>query len=114
MITLGELLNLVDNFYNENSLIKVFDVKKVAEENDCLAEDTIGCVFGICAGEATGFLTARYEKAEIVSIYIGDGQELRVLVDTHNEDEDEGDAQWELHEKRLERNVGASEDTRNG
>lgn len=86
MVTLGEFLNLIDNFYCENSLVKVFDVKKVTDESDCLADDTIGCVFGVCIGEAKSFLKSTYENAEIISIYIGEDQELRVLIDTHSDD----------------------------
>lgn len=102
MITLGEFLNLVDNFYSENSLIKVFDVKKVAPESDCLADDIMGCVFGVCAGEAKSFLNSTYENAEIICIYIGDERELRVLIDTHSDEEQDtfSDVQGTLYNRR--------------
>lgn len=99
MTTLGEFLGLIDNFYSENSVIKVFDVKNVAPDSDCLAEDTIGCAFGLVAGEAKTFLNSVYENAAIVSIYIGEGQELRVLIDTHS-DENAEDVQANLINKR--------------
>lgn len=86
MITLGEFLNLVDNFYCENSLIKVFDVKRISDESDCLADDTIGCAFGVCVGESKSFLNSTYENAEVMSVYIGEMRELRVLVDTHSDE----------------------------
>lgn len=101
MVTLGEFLNLVDNFYSDNSLIKVFDVKKAAPESDCLADDIMGCVFGICAGEAKSFLSSTYENAEIISVYIGDG-ELRVLIDTHSDEKQDTscDVQGTLYNRR--------------
>ncbi len=98
MVTLGEFLGLFDNYYSENSVIKVFDVKKVADDSNCLADDTIGCVFGIVAGEAKAFLKPVYDEAEIVGIYIGDRQELRVLVDMHSENTE--DVQADLINKR--------------
>ena len=99
MFTLGEFLGLIDNFYSENSLIKVFDIDKTADDSYSLADDTIGCVFGIVPGEAKGFLNSVYENAEVVSIYIGKRRELRVLIDTHS-DEDTDDVQADLINKR--------------
>lgn len=101
MITLGEFLNLVDNFYCENSLIKVFDVKRISDESDCLADDTIGCVFGVCVGEAKNFLNSTYENAEIMSIYICEMSELKVLVDTHIDSE--SNAQMDKYDARIEK-----------
>lgn len=106
MITLGEFLGLIDNFYSENSVIKVFDAKKVADDSDCLADDTIGCVFGIVAGEARHFLTSVYENAEIVSVYIAEGQELRILIDTHSKENAE-DIQADIINKRGDLKTGA-------
>ncbi len=102
MLTLGGLLNLIDNFYSDNSLIKVFDAKKVAPESDCLADDIMGCVFGVCAGEAKSFLNSTYENAEIISIHIGDERELRVLIDTHSDEEQDtsSDVQGTLYNRR--------------
>lgn len=112
MLTLKGLLNLIDNFYSENSLIKVFDVKKVSPESDCLADDIMGCVFGVCAGEAKSFLNSTYENAEIVSIYIGDERELRVLIDTHSDEDSDNeqdtsyDVQGTLYNRRKFSNDG--------
>lgn len=108
MITLGEFLGLIDNFYSENSVIKVFDAKKVAAESNCLADDTLGCAFGLVAGEAKTFLNSVYENAEIISIYIGEMQELRVLIDTHS-DEIAEDVQADLINKRADLKGGINE-----
>ncbi len=109
MVTLGELLNLIDNFYAENSLIKVYDVKKVAEESDCLADDDVlGFIFGVNVGAAKNFLNSIYENAEVMSIYIDENSVLKVLIDTH--DEDKNDAQMDLYDKRSEKIYGQTDE----
>ncbi len=109
MVTLGELLNLIDNFYCENSLVKVFDVKKVAKESDCLADDDdVGFIFGVNIGTAKSFLNSIYETAEVMSIYIDENCVLKVLIDTH--DEDKSDAQMDLYDKRSEKIYGQTDE----
>ncbi len=109
MVTLGEFLNLIDNFYAENSLIKVYDVKKVAEESDCLADDDVmGFCFGVNVGATKNFLNSIYENAEVMSIYIDENSVLKVLINTH--DEDKSDAQMDLYDKRSEKIYGQQTD----
>ncbi len=80
MITLGDFLRLIENYDAENSLVKVFDFAKVSRDSECLADDVVGFVFGACVGGAESFLNDTYENSEVVSIYIGDNRELRVLI----------------------------------
>lgn len=81
MITLGEFLKLIDNFfYNDTATIQVFDSEYVAPDSDGLREDVVGFAFSVSVGESCDFLDDRYKYAAITNIYICKKRVIKVLI----------------------------------
>lgn len=83
MITLGEFLGLIDNFYDDAATVKVFDSAKVAGDSDGLCEDFVGFAFAVSVGESCDFLDERYKNAVIKNIYIEENCAVKVLIDVN-------------------------------
>ncbi|MBD5128340.1 MAG: hypothetical protein HDT43_00205 [Ruminococcaceae bacterium] len=81
MITLGEFLGLIDNFYDDAATVKVFDSAKVAGDSDGLCEDIVGFAFAVSVGESSDFLDKRFKNAVIKNIYIEENCVVKVLID---------------------------------
>lgn len=81
MVTLGDFLTLIDNFYSDAATIQVFDSANVAPESDGLWEDIVGFAFSVSIGESHDFLDERYKKALIKNIYIHKKRVIKVLID---------------------------------
>lgn len=81
MITLGDFLKVIDNFYNDAATVQVFDSAKVAPDSDGLWEDVVGFAFSVSVGDSCDFLDERYKNASITNIYICKKRVIKVLVD---------------------------------
>lgn len=82
MITLGDFLERIDNFYDDAATVQVFDSSNVAGDSDGLFEDIAGFAFAVSVGESCDFLDERYANALITNIYICKKRVIKVLVDT--------------------------------
>lgn len=85
MITLGDFLAAIDNFYSDVATVQVFDAQTVSDESNGLGEDILGFAFAVSVGEErTDFLAPRYSQAVITNIYICKKRVVKVLVQTAN------------------------------
>ncbi len=87
MITLGEFLGLIGNFYDDAALVKVFDSAKVVGDSDGLHEDFVGFAFAVSVGESCDFLDECYKNAVIKSIYVEENCVVKVLIEVNGSSE---------------------------
>ena len=84
MVTLGEFLGLIENFYDDAAVVQVFNNDLVAVESDGLRDDILGFTFAISVGDidtdGTHCLSPIYANAEIKSIYVCKKRVIKVLV----------------------------------
>lgn len=81
MITLGDFLKAIDNFYDDVATIQIFDSANVAPDSDGLWDDVVGFAFSVSVGESCDFLDERHKNASITNIYICKKRVIKVLVD---------------------------------